>query len=227
MFFFPHFPPISPPWDDAQSDVAPLWHDLLLSSKSKKLEMVSVVHPGYHADKNRTAADGIIYVLVNVLGSLTSLRLYRGIHGMSNFLLQTPISFSVTLRQTGCSSLTRCGSFIFQYVCDKKKGLWRGFRAIFGKKLGKVYLVWSKTHVSTPSKQIIHPLPFLKSSRGLLVNASPEEDVSNRSWSTKWHLRKGSLLYHSQGSVGLSEGRSSPSTSDLYCSGDAEYDPGL
>lgn len=131
------FPPISPyfqPWDDAQSDVTPLWHDLLLSSKSKKLQMVSVVHPGYHADKNRTAADGIIYILVNVLGSLT---LYRGIHGVSNFLLQTPISFSVTLRQTGCSSLTRCGSFIFQYVCDKKIGLWRGFRAIFGKKLGE------------------------------------------------------------------------------------------
>lgn len=122
---FVHFSPISPysqPWDDAQSDVTPLWHALLLSSKSKKLQTVSVMHPGYRADKNHAAADGIIYVLVNVWGRLTALTLYRGIHGMSNFLLQTPISFSVTLRQTSRSSLTRCGSFIFQYVCDKKIG---------------------------------------------------------------------------------------------------------
>lgn len=162
-FPFMYFSPISPyfqPWDDAQSDATPLWHALLLSSKSKKLQTVSVMHPGYCADKNRPAADGIIYVLVNVLGRLTALTLYRGTHGMSNFLLQTPISFSVTLRQTSRSSLTRCGSLIFQYVCDKKIGHWRGFRAIFGKKkLGEsehIYwmssrnvLSWSKTHKYT------------------------------------------------------------------------------
>ena len=97
--------------------------------------MVSVMHPGYCADKSLTAADGIIYVLVNVLGHLTALTLYRGIHSVSNFLLQTPISFSVTLRQTSRTSLTCCSSFIFQYVCNRKMGQWHGFRAFIGKKL--------------------------------------------------------------------------------------------
>lgn len=122
LFIFFSISPSFQPWDDAQSDVTPLWHDLLLYSKSKKLQTISVMHPSYHADKKRTATDDITYVLVNVLGHLTALTLYRGIHGVSNFLLQTPISFSVTLRQTSRFSLTRCGSFIFQYVCDKKIG---------------------------------------------------------------------------------------------------------
>lgn len=47
------------------------------------------MHPEFHADKNCTGRDGIIYVLVNLLGRLTALTLRRGIDGMSNFLLQT------------------------------------------------------------------------------------------------------------------------------------------
>lgn len=131
LFSLPYFQP----WDDAQSDMTPLWHDLLLSSKSKTPQTMSVMHSGYRADINHTAADDIIYVLVNVLGRLTALTLYRGIHGMSNFLLQTPISFSVTLRQMSCSTVTCCSSFIFQYVCYKKIGHWGGLRVIFWKKV--------------------------------------------------------------------------------------------
>lgn len=107
------------PCDDAQSVATPLWYDPLLSGKSMKLQTGSVMHPEFRADKNCTGRDGIIYVLVNLLGCLTVLTLCTGIDGMSNFLLQTPISFSVTLRKTNRSSQTsRCGSFIFQYVCD-------------------------------------------------------------------------------------------------------------
>lgn len=107
------------PCDDAQSVATPLWYDPLLSGKSTTLQTGSVMHPEFCADKNCTGRDGIIYVLVNLLGRLTALTLCTGIDGMSNFLLQTPISFSVTLRQTSRSSQTsRCGSFIFQYVCD-------------------------------------------------------------------------------------------------------------
>lgn len=142
MFFFP-FPPIFSLGIMHKVMWLPCGTTCFFLAKSKKLQTVSVMHPGYCADKNHTAADGIIYVLVNVLGRLTALTLYRGIHGVSNFLLQTPISFSVTLRQTSRSSLTHCGSFIFQYVCDKKIGHWHGFRAMFGKKLGKNgYIYW-------------------------------------------------------------------------------------
>lgn len=98
--------------------------------------MGSVMYPGFCADKNCTGRDGIIYVLVNLSGRLI---LCQGIDGVSNFLLQTPISFSATLRQTSCSS--RCGSVIFQYVSNKKIGHWHGFRAINGEKKGDIYWI--------------------------------------------------------------------------------------
>lgn len=188
-FFFP-FPPIFSPEMKHKVMWFPCGMTCFFLAKVR-LQTMSVMHPGYRADKNRTAADDIIYVLVNVLGCLTALTLYRGIHSVSNFLLQTPISFSVTLRQMSRSSLTCCDSFMFQYVCNKEIGHGSGFRSIFGKKLGEtedIYWMSLKNflsevrHASTPSMQIIHPLPFIKSSRSLLANAPPEEDVRNRNW---------------------------------------------
>lgn len=36
MFFFSPISPYFQPWDNAQSDVTPLWHNLLLSSKKQE-----------------------------------------------------------------------------------------------------------------------------------------------------------------------------------------------